>query len=460
MTNSVIIPNEWTPRPYQLPLLRYLAGGGKRAVLQWSRRLGKDDVSMHWTCLAMLQRKGNYWHMLPKYAQARKALWEAVDARTGRRRIDWVFPKEIRARTNETEMNIVLKNGSTWRLVGSDNYNELVGSGVAGVVFSEYSLSRPEAWSYISPMLEENGGWALFNYTVRGNNHAAELGRYAQNQPGWFFSNVTAEQSGVFSREQLERIKAELIANNGYDEGLALFKQEYENDTNAAVPGSIYGREMAQLKERGAVRHAPHRPGVPVHTFWDLGIDDCTAIVFAQFYDGKVWIIDYSETRNEGMPFYLRLLQNKADAEGYRYGTLTIPHDGENREWTTGVTRREMLERAGYKVCVLPNERVADGINAARSLFTRCVFDEEKTKRLRECLINYKRKWDEEKQIYSREPLHDWASHGADAFRYLAMGARPEYDRTAFDSPQTGPEQAETWAQMMRRRHKRKIYDD
>lgn len=456
---SVIIPNEWKPRPYQLPVLQYFARGGKRAVLQWARRLGKDDVSMHQTAIAMINRKGNYWHMLPEYSQARKAIWEGVDANTGRRRIDWVFPKAIRARTNDSEMSITLKNGSTWRLCGSDNYDTLVGAGVAGVVFSEYSLSHPAAWGYIAPMLEQNGGWAIFNYTVRGDNHAVELGRLAANNPDWFFSNVTAKQSGVFSQQQLERIKAECIATRGYDEGILLFQQEYENNTTLALPASIYGREIQSVKEEGRIRTVSHRPEYPVYTFWDLGIDDATSILFAQFYDGKIWILDYAEHRNQGMSFYLDLLKNKADAYGYRYAALHIPHDGANREWISGSTRREQLEKAGYRVVVLPAERVADGINAARGIFGRCVFDQEKTKRLLECLVNYRRKWNEENKIYSKEPLHDWASHGADAFRYLALGARADYQTKRLPDQPAAVCSGETWQHMMLRRAKRRRND-
>ncbi len=456
---NIIIPNAWTPRAYQLPVLRYFARGGKRAVLQWSRRLGKDDVSLHKTAISVMSEVGNYWHMLPLYTQARKAIWEAVDSHTGQRRIDWVFPKEIRARTNESEMSITFKNGSTWRLCGSDNYDSLVGSGVKGVVFSEYSLCRPEAWAYISPMLEENGGWAIFNYTVRGENHATELARYAQGKDNWFFSNVTAKESGVFTPAQLEEIKRELIATYGLDQGTALFRQEYENDPGASVPGGIYWREMQQAKDDGRICAVEHNPAAPVYTFWDLGIDDSTAIVFAQFYDGKIHVIDYAENRNEGLPFYLNLLQNKAGSCGYKYAALHIPHDGENREWSTGRTRRELLEKAGYKVIVLPAERVADGINAARATFALCEFDQVKTKRLLECLGNYRRKWDEEKKTYAKEPLHDWASHGSDAFRYLAMGWRPDY-QLACHAAEPREELGETWSQMMARRRKRRLQYD
>lgn len=455
--SSIIIPNEWEPRPYQLPVLRYFAEGGKRAVLQWSRRLGKDDLSLHQTALFAMLEVGNYWHMLPQYAQARKAVWDAVDSHTGRRRIDWAFPKCLRARTNDSEMKITFKNGSTWQLCGSDSYDQLVGSGVKGVVFSEYALCRPEAWGYISPMLEENNGWAIFNYTVRGENHATQLGRYAQQTPSWFFSNVTAAQSGVFSQEQLQRIEQELIASYGMDQGQALFKQEYENDSGAAVPGSIYWRELQEVKDENRVRRVGHHPDYPVYTFWDLGVDDSTAIIFAQCYEGKIWLVDYVEDRNEGMPHYLRVLDNKASAHGYRYAELIIPHDGENRDWSTGRTRREMLENAGYKVRVLPAERVADGINAARLVFGRCVFDQDKTKRLLQALAHYQRKWDENKKTYSKEPLHDWASHGCDAFRYLAMGYSPRMEQPlATAQPER---QGLTFADLMKRRGSRRIED-
>lgn len=456
MTGLVRIPNNWNPRPYQLPVLRYFANGGKRAVLQWSRRLGKDDVSMHHTAMAMLSKVGTYWHMLPEYAQARKAIWDAVDGHTGKRRIDWVFPKELRQSTNEVEMKITLKNGSVWQVVGSDRYDSLVGSGVVGVVFSEFSLCKPEAWGYISPMLEENGGWALFNYTVRGENHATQLARYAQNDPQWFFSNVLAEESGVFTKEQLRRIEKELIGLYGKEQGKVLFRQEYYNDTGAALPGSIYGLEMMQVKEEGRIKPLQINENAPVYTFWDLGVDDSTAIIFAQFYDGKIWIVDFYENRNVGMPHYLRMLEQKAYERGWEYAVLTIPHDGENREWTTGATRREMLEQAGYEVVVLPNERIVDGINAARGIFPRCVFDIEKAKRLLECLGHYKRKWDNLKKTYSKEPQHDWASHACDSFRYLAMGAKPQYNYTPVkEEKKTGL----TFNDLMRKRkQKRSVY--
>ena len=159
ITATIRLPNGWRPRDYQRPLWSYLRGGGLRADMAWHRRSGKDDVSLHWAAIASAKRVGNFWHMLPEANQARKAIWEAVNPHTGKKRIDEAFPKALRASTRDTDMRIEFKNGSTWQVVGSDNYDSLVGTTPIGVVFSEWSLAKPDAWTYLRPILAENGGW-------------------------------------------------------------------------------------------------------------------------------------------------------------------------------------------------------------------------------------------------------------------------------------------------------------
>lgn len=244
----ITLPHNWTPRAYQLPFFRYFARGGKRAVLVWSRRLGKDDVCLHQTAMQLVKTPGTYWFMLPQYGQARKAIWDAVNKHTGQRRIDEAFPKEIRASVNESEMKIAFKNGSLWQVCGSDNYNALVGSNPAGIVFSEYALSDPQSWDYLKPILEENNGWAIFNSTVRGQNHFTRLAHLAQTDPKWFYSNVKASEAGVFSPEQLAQIKSDYIASRGQELGLGMYLQEYENDENAFAQtfNSVFSRAAGE----------------------------------------------------------------------------------------------------------------------------------------------------------------------------------------------------------------------
>ena len=234
---TIQIPNNWMPRDYQMNVWDYLEGGGKRAVSVWHRRAGKDDVCLHWGAKATVLRPATYWHMLPEASQARKAIWDAVNPHTGIRRIDEAFPKGFRDTTREQEMMIRTKTGSTWQVVGSDNFNSLVGSPPAGVVFSEWPLSNPDAWAYLRPILAENGGWALFVYKPRGPNHGKTTYDFALKEKDWFAELLTADKTGVFTEEQLETEKREYISQYGVSRGLALFNQEYMCSWDPAFTG-------------------------------------------------------------------------------------------------------------------------------------------------------------------------------------------------------------------------------
>ncbi len=158
-TPRVRLPHSWTARPYQQALWDHLMGGGRRADVAAHRRWGKDEVALHFAADQAHRHVGVYWHMLPEAGQARKAIWDAVNPHTGRKRIDEAFPKTLRKSTRASEMAIEFKNGSIWQVVGSDNFDSLVGSSPVGVVFSEWALAKPDAWTYIRPILAENDGW-------------------------------------------------------------------------------------------------------------------------------------------------------------------------------------------------------------------------------------------------------------------------------------------------------------
>jgi hypothetical protein len=431
---TIHLPNGWRPRPYQLPAWTAWEQGCKRSLLIWHRRAGKDDVSLHKAAVAAHLRIANYWHCLPMYEQARKAIWEAVNPHTGKRRIDEAFPKALRARTDSQSMTIELKSGSVWRVVGSDSPSSLVGAPPAGIVFSEWALANPAAWGYLAPILTENGGWADFITTPRGRNHVKAMLDMARNDPAWFAQVLTVDDTGAIGRERVEQQRREYHAIYGVDAGDALIEQEYWCSFEAQIVGAYWGRELAQAERDGRIAPLPIEPDLPVHTAWDLGVGDSTAIWCFQAASGGPRIVDYYEAHGYAVDHYVEWLAER----GYR-GVDWAPQDAKVREWTSSgpggraKTRLQTLVELGRQPRLVPRHKLEDGINAARRLIPRCRFDAQRCGQGLERLRQYRREWDDERKAFDDRPRHDHASHAADAFRYLAMAWRE------LDPPPPGP---------------------
>jgi hypothetical protein len=417
---TITLPHNWEPRDYQLPLWGYLENGGLRADVAAHRRWGKDEVALHWTASRMVQKPGTYWHMLPEASQARKAIWDAVNPHTGKRRIDEAFPKELRDATKDNEMFIRLKGGATWQVIGSDNYNSLVGSPPVGVVLSEWSLAKPEAWTYLRPVLAENGGWALFLWTPRGRNHSTRAFEAREKDPAWFARKSPATQTSVFTPEALEKERLEMIAEAGSEEeGQARFATEYLVDFDVAAPGSYYGSLIGQAEAAGRIRDVLYDPALKVDTAWDLGIDDYTAIWFFQQVANEVRVLDYFEVGGEGLQSIVR---QAIASKSYVYGTHHLPHDVMVRELgNAGKSRLETLEGLGLRninvgVATDPEDR----INAARLTIPVCYFDKTACAAGLDRLRGFRKRWNARLGTYTG-PLHDENSHGADAFGEFAI---------------------------------------
>jgi hypothetical protein len=390
-------------------LWNYLENGGRRAVAVWHRRAGKDSTAINWAAVAAHQRTGTYWHMLPTATQGRMVVWEGRDGR-GRRLIDQAFPPELRLKERNDRMTMELSCGSVWQVVGSDNYDRLVGANPVGVVFSEWSLTDPRAWDYVRPILAENGGWALFVYTPRGKNHGSELYDLARHRGDWFAERLTVEDTGAIGREVIAEERA-----SGMSE--TLVQQEYFCSFEAANEGSYYGRLLEEAEQAGRVTRVPHQPEFAVDTWWDLGIGDSTAIWFCQRAGLECHLIDYCECNGEGLAHYAKVLQER----GYVYGRHWAPHDVEARELGTGKSRLEVAKGLGLDFRVAPRLPVEDGIEAVRNLLPRCWFDADKCREGLRALKSYHRDYQERRQTYLPHPAHDWSSHGADAFRTGAV---------------------------------------
>lgn len=414
---TISLPNSWQPRWYQRPLWNYLENGGKRALGIWHRRAGKDDVLLNRTAVAAFERPATYWTALPEYAQARKALWNAVDPHTGKRRIDQAFPQELREATNDQEMFIRFRNGSTWQLVGSDRYDSLVGAGVAGVTFSEFALANPSAWGYIRPMLEENNGWAAFITTPRGNNHAKSMYDLAKTDPRWFAEVLSVNETGALNSAQLAEALAEYQALYGIDFGRAMFEQEYLCSFSGAMVGAYWGAEVNKADREGRITEIEIDPEHPVHTAWDLGKAVNNPIWCFQVIAGRPVIVDFYQPESDDLADWVKWLDDK----GYN-GTDFVPHDIIATEWGSKRTRLEVLQGMGRRPKRLPMVSVADGLQAGRVTINAATFaDTPRVQAGLDGLRNYRRDWDDERKTFRETPVKDWAEHIGSAFRYLSL---------------------------------------
>lgn len=429
MDGSIAIPATFKPRDYQKPLYRYMRNGGKRAVAVWHRRAGKDTTAIEWTREAALTRPGVYWHLLPTTIQARKVVWDGIDKQGNRVLDHWQGwrnpPNGIVKHIRHDEMKIELVNGSIWQCVGSDNYNSLVGSNPVGVVASEYSLADPSFWGFIRPILLENDGWIIFIYTPRGHNHGHSLYQNAVENNNWFAQLLTADETGVFDPETLEQERLEIVAEKGLDEGNAFFQQEYYCSFEAALPGAFYGGEMSKALQEGRITHVPHQPGLPVETWWDLGVGKTTgesmSIGFVQRSGFEIHAIDYLECSGRGIPQVVGDLQRKQQELGYIYGDFVWPHDGGHMQLASGETLDQTFFNLMHqRPIILRRTDIGPGIDAVRRMLPRMYFDADRCEKWLNALRAYRRDYDEKNRIFKTTPLHDWSSHAADMTR---MGA-------------------------------------
>lgn len=418
----VRLPNNWTPRAYQLPAWTYLENGGKHAELVWHRRSGKDEVGLHRTAVAAFERVAGYWYMLPEYKQARKAIWDAINPKTGKKRIDEAFPHGIRKATRNQEMMIEFVNGSHFQVVGSDNPDSLVGAPPAGIVYSEWALSNPNARAYLRPILLENAGWQIFNTTPRGRNHAFTTLRAAQKDPMAFGQVLDATQTDVFSQAQLDAELKAYIDDFGEEYGRAKFEQEYLCSFDAANLGAILARQIGVAEKEGRISDAVvfDPEGAPVEISSDIGRRDSSTWWFWQPQVGGYQIVDYDGGFGADAEEWCDRIAHRLTVGGYTLGKIWLPHDARAKTFAAKRSGVEIfIDYFGAdKVAITPQVKVADRINAARVLTPRVKFHETKCARGLTGLRSWQYEYSEELKTFSAEPLHDWASHDGDGYSY------------------------------------------
>ena len=369
------------------------------------RRCGKTvatvfDLLTH--ALAFRGQSGRFAYIAPFREQAKTIAWDYLKRYAG----------PLRPKISESDLSIDLPgNGARVRLFGADNYDALRGMYLDGVILDEYGDMRPQVWGeVVRPLLSDRLGWATFIGTPKGKNHFWEIYRQAGAETDWLCMTIKASESGLVLPAELADARRTMTPEQ--------YAQEYECAFDVPALGAIYREEMSAAQQAGRITVVPHDPALPVHTAWDLGVGDATSIWFVQLAGSQVRVIDYYEATGQGIPHYAQTLK----AKPYSYGTHLAPHDIGVRELGTGRTRLETAQSLGITFRVLPRIGLEDGINATRVAFGRLWFDERACQQGLECLRNYRREMNQRLGELKPEPVHDWASHGADAMRYLCVG--------------------------------------
>jgi phage terminase large subunit len=426
---EITLPHNFQPRPYQLELLKAMDDPNIRSVLmRWCRRAGKDKSCINVVAKKMFERVGAYYYVFPQYSQARKALWEGRD-KDGFKFMDHI-PKELIKSVNNNEMKIETVNGSILRMIGSDNFDSVMGTNPVGIVYSEFSLQVPQARDYMSPILAQNDGWEIINGTPRGKNHMYDVEQTLSVNPR---AKVLIVQTlwedlpnyfQILSREQLQQERAKGITEE-------MIEQEYGVSYAAGVQGAYYADKIIDARKQNRIGNFPHNDHMYVDTFWDIGASDDTVIWFKQT-DGRANIfIDYYEANNADVMHYAKVLRDK----GYTYRTHYLPHDGIQRNGATLVQYKTYLAEALRQADVSDDIMIArkpagkiDAITAVRARFSSYFFDEVKCREGLTKLALYHKKFDVFKRCFLDNPVHDWTSHAADALSTDALSAHLQDD--------------------------------
>jgi phage terminase large subunit len=378
-------------------------------VIVAHRRCGKTVACIQDLILRAMQCRnpnGRYAYIAPLYNQAKD--------------VAWLYLKEytdgLRAgEPNETDLRVDLINGARIRLYGADNPDRLRGLYLDGLVLDEYADMAPSIWgSVLRPALADRQGWATFIGTPKGRNAFFDLYSRAGLSPDWYAARLLASQTGILPESELRDAASEMTPEQ--------FAQEFECSFEAAILGAYFGKEVADAERNDRIGVVEHIPELPVHTAWDLGIGDSTAIWWFQAISGEVRVLEFYENNGQSLEHYVKVLRSKP----YQPGLAYVPHDARVRELGSGRTRVEILKELGLTPKLVTGHKLMDGINAARLSFPSLWFDADKCRDGIEALRQYRADYDEKTRAFKDTPKHDWTSHASDAFRYLCMAWREQ----------------------------------
>mgnify|MGYP001583682020 CR=1 FL=1 len=372
-------------------------------VLVLHRRAGKSTAAFnHLQRDALTTPNSRFAYISPTYKQGKNIIWDIA------KHYARIVP---RIEFNEAELTVKYPNGSKITLYGADNPDSLRGIGLWGVVFDEYSQQPSNIFTeIIRPALADHQGYAIWIGTPKGKNEFYKLFKYAQQDPDWFAMLQTVDDTELISEQELKDAKKIMTSDE--------FQQEWYCSFEAAIKGAIFADELAQARKDKRITIVPYDTSLPVFTVWDLGKGANMAIGFYQRSFEQVRKIDYWEGQgNDSLPEAIKVVKNKP----YVYGGHFAPHDIVAVDLSTGKTRLETAEELGISFEKVPKLEVNDRINAGKLMFSRLWVDENKCEKWLENIGQFQREWDAIKGMFRDNPLHDFASHGADEYTYAAV---------------------------------------
>ena len=372
------------------------------SVLVLHRRAGKTVMMINHMIKAALTcslPNPRYAFISPTFKQGKSTAWDYIKQFAG---------KIPGTKFNESELRCDLLNGARITILGAENDQALRGIFLDGCVFDETQSIKPTIFpEVIRPALADRKGWCVFIGTPKGRNYFFQLYQEAKQNKNWYAGLYKSSQTNILDPEELEAARQMMSED--------LYEQEFECSFQAAITGSYYGAIIEELEKTGKVTDVPYDPNLKTETWWDLGLKDSTAIWFVQRHGDEIRVIDYEESSGEGLDFYADLLESKP----YKYDRHIAPHDIKVRELGAfGKSRLESALELGISFDIAPKLSIEDGIESVRKALPNCYFDKKNTYKGFEALKAYQKKWDDKNQCFKNRPIHNFASHPSDAFRY------------------------------------------
>lgn len=379
-------------------------------VVVWHRRAGKtvacvnELIKLAFTCD---KPKPQVAYICPQYKQASRIAWPYFET----------FLKEIPGvRFNKSDLRVDLPNEGKIYVLGSENADALRGMYLDACVIDETAQVSPRAWSEVlRPALADREGCAIFIGTPQGRvNLFFELYDAAEGMDDWSRTLLTADDTYALSKAEMVSLKREMSPEE--------FQQELYCNWSAAIRGAYYAKEMDLCDRETRITSVEYDRSLPVVTAWDLGYSDLTVVWHAQLVGTEVRLIDCDAFQYASLPTVVSNLREKP----WPVEIALLPHDANVRELGTGKRRVDVLSSLGLRCNVLAATKdVHEGIDQARRMLAHCWFDRERCRVGIEALNGYRSEYDDVRRAHKTTPLHDWTSHYADAFRYLAVG-RPQ----------------------------------